>query len=799
MNPTCIDWTGANWWWPAGLTPEPHQYADFALDLDLPESPDQAWIALSSGTWYVFWVNGQWIEHGPTREVAPWQYYDVHDLSPLLHAGKNRLRIRAAHLGLANQWHAPCQAGLLVRGIAVVHGRELALDNRLAWRAAHDTSHLPDPPKRHNCCGWAEHVDLTRDPQQWLGEDANLSWAAPAIIANHPQPGREQLIPEPAPRRCGQTLAPILLNIKDSWQVWDFGQETYGFLTLEVDAPRAMSCDILQGSSLVNGIPDYLFSSGDFRDRLELPAGARRWESYDKISARYLALPAEVTIRSLTIREHNQPLVEVWRASQDAKALDPLDHAIVSAAARTIRLCSDDTLMDTPRRERAQYNDPAIIMRAFGILFGTRAPMRRWLLQYLRGAGPDGVLRMCYPSPPGNSIIPDFSIGFARNLREYLELTDDLDTARLAFPAAVAGVAAFDRHADEAGLLRDVPGWIFLCNSFELGKHPRSAALNALWADAWVKLAELALRLGDSRADEFLARGQRLRETWRAAFWRGDRILDCDLSPEHQALRFWNYHYNGHLGHFHESGDVNEVFRLELPWDGRAAPLHIAAHGLVRVFADEQLILNAIHKDAWRKPQPFEPWTIAIPSGTSSLRFEAGWNSIDWEVYLATEGAMPVNGLVSGRLGDRVPAQLRPWRAPRWNQISAGYAIDCGMLNRDEAVPLLRQCLRETYHVPWLKRTTPIIATPSADEALITDRAVLCNTPQSLAFFCRALGAHGMAEEARKLCRRIYGAQVQAGSKTLWEEFAPRSSLCHAWSAHCVEWLLPLEAVATFH
>jgi hypothetical protein len=113
------------------------------------------------------------------------------------------------------------------------------------------------------------------------------------------------------------------------------------------------------------------------------------------------------------------------------------------------------------------------------------------------------------------------------------------------------------------------------------------------------------------------------------------------------------------------------------------------------------------------------------------------------------------------------------------------------MLEHDEAAAVLRKCLREHYYVPWLKRTTPLICPETKDANLIRERAVLCNTPQSLAFFCRALADHGMCDHARDLCRRLFGVMLDAGSTTLWEEFAPRSSLCHAWGAFCVQYLLP--------
>ena len=53
-----------------------------------------------------------------------------------------------------------------------------------------------------------------------------------------------------------------------------------------------------------------------------------------------------------------------------------------------------------------------------------------------------------------------------------------------------------------------------------------------------------------------------------------------------------------------------------------------------------------------------------------------------------------------------------------------------------------------------------------------------------------ALRSHGLRTEARDLRRFIYGSMLDAGASTFWEEFAPRSSLCHAWGARCVEHLL---------
>jgi hypothetical protein len=779
MTTPSVDWTGALWWWPQGVAPEPLQYADFACDLDLAAAPEHAWIALTCGSWYTLWIDGRWTAHGPPREVAPWQYYDVVDLRPLLHGGRNRLRLRVWHIGRPTQFHAPCPAGVLLRGMA----DDVRFDDPTRWRAARSAAFLSDAPHLHHCAGYGECVDLAVDPAAWLHADADPVWQHPAEIAVHPLPGRDRLLPSDLPALTGRTWTATPLHLSDGWQVWDFGQEVFGFLAADLTATASATCDLLQGESLqADGLPDHRFGGGDFRDRLELPAGRRAWESFEKRAMRYLALPAGIAVHRLAVREHHRPLTEVWRSRTD---LTERDRAIVAAAARTVTLCCDDLLNDCPRRERAQYNDPAVYMAAFPLLFGTHEPIRRWLRQYLRGAGADGMLRACYPSPPGMTVIPDFSIAFAQNLRAYHDATGDIETVRLGFPAAIAGVESFDRHADGDGLLCEVPGWTFLCNSFEVAKYPRSAGLNALYAASFGHLAVLAERLGDGRAAAWHARAGCLRAAWRTAFWHDGRILDADASPQHERHCWWNYHVDADRDRFAVADEG--PLQVSVPWQGAATRLTVAAAGRIRISLGGQVLLDAEPRNPWTRPHPFEPWEVVLPTGFSGgmLDIELSHSRVDWEFYLAADGGAPGPMRVEGRA-----TACRPWSAPRWNQITAGYAIDGGMLQPHEACAVLRRCLRPAYHVPWLKRTTPIVCVPTADRALIDERAVLCNTPQSLAFFCRALHTHGMAEEARGLCRLVYGAMLDAGATTLWEEFAPRSSLCHAWSAMCVEHLL---------
>lgn len=339
---TNIDFSGAKWWWPNGVVPNIDEFADFATDITMPNTAKQAWIAVTCGSWYSLWVNGELISHGPPREVSPWQYFDTVDLTPVIKPRTNRIRIRAYHLGVDTQFHAACMAGLMLVGEIRAEGLLINLGEASIWRAAKSPAYLPGGPRLHACLGFGEHANLTENTDDWLSRKIDSSWKKPAVVGTHPLAGRENLIPSDLPPLSGRILEAAISRQLSTWNVWDFGGEVFGYLDLKVESDQAATCTLLHGDSLTSaGLPDYNFSDGDFREILELPSGVRRWKAFEKRALRYIALPSCIRVHRIAIRESSWPLKEVWGDLPGLKNLSLRDKSIIKAAARTVVLCCD--------------------------------------------------------------------------------------------------------------------------------------------------------------------------------------------------------------------------------------------------------------------------------------------------------------------------------------------------------------------------------------------------------------------------------------------------------------------------
>ncbi len=780
----------ARWIWATGV-PDANSYVEFRCELD--GGAHEAWIQLSAETSLRLWVNGCLIHSGPPREVPPYFYFDTVDLRPHLGEGLNELRIVAHHQGRNSQSYQAGTPAILVAGqMATGDAVAVRFADPDGWRARRVTRYCADAHRLFSCLGFSEHVDF---------QAAEAVWEDAVEVAAHPWMERPQALPRDLPDFRETVREPLSQAAHEGGWLVDMGMEVSGFVELDVRTVRSVSLRVAYAEELIDGGVDAGKAGMNYCDRLELPAGDTHWRSYEKRAFRFLHLDHPVDVRKLRVIEHTWPYEPIY---QNTPILSGNESTLVcrirEVSARTIELNTEDMLTDCPWRERAQYLDSQFYMGAMQRLFGTLEPIRRFLHQFPRGADHSGLLRMCYPSPAGTTVIPDFSMSYVVLLQRYLELSGDLGTVKKNLPFAERGVEAFRKYEDEAGLLVDVPGWIFLDNTFELPKFPRSAGLNAVYHGGHRALAALLRACGEpGRAAEFDAMAMRLRSAFRQAFLREDRLLDSDSTPEHEVHRQWIYHYSADTGRW-----KGKSFRLRISFRRAepAHPLRLAVHAGACAWIDGEPAARIKEGGSWTSSAIYQPVTLTAPDDELWHRLDLAveWSGIDWECYLSSRGDVEWSTAQvweEADYGGCDPQSMPPATAmttalrrnawPWMTQATVGYAAYHGLLEEAEAKVLLKACLPDRYSFPFAKRTSPFFITIEERE---DERRILpCNVPASLFHFCHALKRHGMAKEARELLLPIYRGMLERGATTWWEEWNTGSSLCHAWASFVVEFL----------
>lgn len=778
----------ARWVWASGCTGS-NTYVEFRRELAAGPRLSEAWIQLSAETSLRLWVNGRLVHAGPPREVPPWFYFDTVDLRPHLIEGSNELLIVAHHQGQNSQSYQAGTPAILVAG-RFQEGRLMTANFADAgkWEARRMIRYRADAHRLFGCLGFSEHVDFSSKEAKW----GNVR-----EVAVHPWPERPQALPRDLPAWRETVREPVSRVPHEGGWLVDMGQEVCGYIELAVDATSPVSVEIAYAEALVEGRVTPEKGGMNYTDRLEWVAGEVAWRSYEKRAFRFLRIDVPVDVKSLRVVEHVWPYEPVWKNAGGPE----LVRRIREVSARTIELNTEDMLTDCPWRERAQYLDSQFYMGAMLRLFGTLEPIRRFLHQFPRGADATGLLRACYPSPAGMIVIPDFSMSYAVLLRRYLELSGDLETVRKNLPFAERGVLAYRQYEDAAGLLVDVPGWIFLDNTFELPKFPRSAGLNAVYHGGHRSLAALLRACGESeRAAEFDAMAARIRAAFRGVFLRDGRLLDSDSTPVHESYRQWVYHYSAETGRWQgKSFRLRVSYRLTDP----VHALRLAVHGGGRAWIDGVMVADIKEGGSWTRSGVYEATEIATPADDRwhQLDLEVEWSGIDWECYLSSKGDVSWSvaqvweetayGMCDPAGKPPVSAFSTALRRHEWpwmTQITVGYAAFHGLLEVAEAKAMLKACLPAEYPFPFAKRMTPIFA-EITDEPAKAGRILPCNVPASMFYFCHALKRYGMAKEARELLLPIYSGMLERGATTWWEEWNTRSSLCHAWASFVVEFL----------
>lgn len=791
MENPASHWSPRTWLWVDDDVLRPNQYAAFQTTIEVSEDPLRAWLAWSADTLGKVFLNGRMLSFGPARESPPYYYYEVVDLAPYLLDGDNTLTLQAHYCGIAHASNAVGAAGVQLAGEIVFSNEHMDLGDPRNWRCRRLPNYRSESPRLTVCLGFSEDVDLRANAQ--------AAWTCPvAMPLERGSPRRAALAPD-LPPMLVETFAETVQRPLDGGTLIDMQREVLGHVTLDFDLPQPASIELHYAEALSGGRVDSSKGGAHYFDRLHGRAGRNSWTSFDKRAVRYAWVCGPARVRSFTVESRRYPLVlkEPGRARGES-----FEAKVRRISARTVELCSEDLLTDCPWRERGQYTDVFFAMGATKRLFGTIEPVRRFLVQMARGGEALGRVPSRWPSGPDAPVIPDFIITYILGLREFLRLGGEPAVVEPCFGLALNSLRGLREYEDTERLLANVPRWVFLDNSFEIAKQPRSSALNAAYAGGHEALAEVARALRRSAEAEALAGDYAaLRQAWRARFLTRGRLYDADSAPEHERWRYLNVHYPATTGDWTATAFL---FRARIRWPRAGAlSLRLACFGAARIWLDGRVVWETEAGGGWERPPLFNPFSLDFTPErpVSELVAHVGHSPIEGEFFLGSERLprwenaqiAPAPAVDLARPGQ--PQPVGAWRACEpapycvapLSQVSVGYAAYHGMFEPDEARRWLTQAMPEAYAFNLPKRTTPLLARFTSELEELQARVIPANTPCALYFLCHGLKRYGREPQARALLRKFYTPMIEGGAETWWEEFNDRSSLCHQWGSFIAE------------
>ena len=580
-----MTWT-ANWIWSeappritsqiaASATPPKELWNRFCYlrrVFELEAVPESVLARVTADSRFILYANGIEVARGPARSIPERLAFSEIELAPYLHRGKNVLAALVRFYGAAGPWWRPATASLqLGYGSFAFEAPAIAIVSDGSWKG-HSTpyrrevpppSMLPIPPM--------EIFDGRIEEQKWTAvEFDDTNWKRTVILSAGTLASNRTRIPvEPysAPERDdigALTAIRIVFREKsrsvngaitnddpvaamrepkvdsdsgDQMITYEAG-ETLATPWVEAKGPSGSICDIYVGEDLRDDgmveIRPRLYASRYILrgDRVE------RFEGFEAVGFRYATIVARggAQIQNAGATERRYPRTGDASFSCDNQRLN----LIWQVGARTLELCSTDAFVDCPGREQRAWLGDSYVHALLTYVTNTDWRLvRRHLRICAHSRRGDGLLAMSAVGDfsISSTTIPDYSLHWVRALARYFEYSGDAESIRELAPTAFEVLAAFERYRARDGLIRRMPGWVFIDWAM-MQKSEVVGALDALYAAALDDFARLCEHvLEDHRSAALMrSRAERTREAFQL-LWDASRGVYTDAADERGQLK----------------------------------------------------------------------------------------------------------------------------------------------------------------------------------------------------------------------------------------------------------------------
>jgi len=309
---------------------------------------------------------------------------------------------------------------------------------------------------------------------------------------------------------------------QDTALVFDFGGTQLGRLLVEYDGPPGSTLDFGWAEQLSERLPAVLRQHGLFTGARHVSAGgAARFQTIKPYGMRYLRLDvsghtAPVTIRRVGLVRETYPFEARGRFASSDPALD----ALWSMGERTLRVCAEDSYVDTPFRERGLYAGDLLVQIGVTLATSGDLGLAKRSLRLLHDMYRDLFVPGAPRHPDEIGLLEDYPLLALEAYRWVVERTGDLEFARELFPGyrhLIDGVLA--RRGADGSVTNET---VFIEWVLPEGERHgvENTAYHALLARALASLGQVARRLGEADvAARCEAEAQHVARLLDARFW----------------------------------------------------------------------------------------------------------------------------------------------------------------------------------------------------------------------------------------------------------------------------------------
>nr|WP_314466235.1 alpha-L-rhamnosidase C-terminal domain-containing protein [uncultured Clostridium sp.] len=508
----------ANWIWTGEWGPECDRVPTavlFRKRIHLDMNAESAVIRISADSRYKLYINGRFVEAGPSKGDSQIWFYDEISIGQYLKKGQNVLAVIVLRFPIkpseGNQ-SIMCTniPGLFLQGsIRDSRGKEYDISADGDWKCRIDkrTRFIPEAD------GFAplhfyEQVNETEEMWKWKEIQYDESswepaWPYPkSQIRDAVSPGN--LNPRTIPfmrRKKGRFQSLIALRQSQSSEnVWnrmlsgmgevyipphsedvveiDAGEEMTGYLHLILEQGKGAFIRLLQAESYIQpdaprqrNIPLKTDRSDADRGVLEgnvddyYPVGSgdkenpEEYEPFWFRTFRFIRLcittgDEPLIIRDFYFEEIGYPLdINSWVQTSDSTLTDIWD-----ISARTLKRCMHETYMDCPFYEQLQYamDSRSQILFTYAVSMDDKLA-RKCMDDFKRSQRYDGLIYSAYPNTRPN-VIPGFSIFYICMLSDHMMYFGDKELIRYHMPSVEQVLNFYEKNRAINGCVGKIGG-----------------------------------------------------------------------------------------------------------------------------------------------------------------------------------------------------------------------------------------------------------------------------------------------------------------------------------------------------